>query len=109
MNHFYMNRYKMVFVPFTAVDHNRKSVTVGAGLLSTESIESYSWLLKSFLKAHKKQPTLVLTDQDPAIKQAIEAVFPNSKHRLCMWHIMKKLQMKVFIHILICIFTFEYV
>nr|KAJ0205004.1 hypothetical protein LSAT_V11C500284820 [Lactuca sativa] len=63
---------------------------------NNEIIESYSWLLKSFLKTHGKEPTLVLTDQDAAIKQAIENVFPNSKHRLCMWHIMKKLKSKEF-------------
>ncbi|CAI9302651.1 unnamed protein product [Lactuca saligna] len=72
----------MVFVPFTAIDHHKKSVIVGSGLLSNESIESYSWLLKAFLKTHGKEPTLVLTDQDAAIKQAVENVFRNSKHRL---------------------------
>ena len=86
----------MVFVPFTAIDNHKKSVTVGAALLSKETIESYEWLLKAFLNAHKgKEPKVVLTDQDPAIKQAVKAVLPNSRHRLCMWHIMKKLQAKV--------------
>ncbi|XP_023733919.2 protein FAR1-RELATED SEQUENCE 5-like [Lactuca sativa] len=79
---FRTNKYRMVFVPFTAIDHHKKSVTVGSGLLSNESIESYSWLLKAFLKTHGKEPTLVLTDQDAAIKQAVENVFRNSKHRL---------------------------
>ncbi|KAI3782480.1 hypothetical protein L2E82_12528 [Cichorium intybus] len=68
------NKYQMIFVPFTAIDHHKKSVTVGAGLLSNETIESYCWLLKAFLKAHGKQPTIVLTDQDPAIKQAVQLV-----------------------------------
>ncbi|XP_023733150.1 protein FAR-RED ELONGATED HYPOCOTYL 3-like [Lactuca sativa] len=49
-------------------------------------------LTLAFLKAHGKEPTLVSTDQDAAIKQVVENVFPNSKHRLCMWHIMKKLK-----------------
>ncbi|KAL7612083.1 hypothetical protein Lser_V15G07939 [Lactuca serriola] len=89
---FRTNKYRMVFVPFTAIDHHKKSVTVGSGLLSNESIESYSWLLKAFLKTHGKEQTLILTDQDAAIKQAVENVFRNSKHRLCMWHIMKKLK-----------------
>nr|KAJ0218774.1 hypothetical protein LSAT_V11C300152710 [Lactuca sativa] len=79
---FRTNKYRMVFVPFTAIDHHKKSVTVGSGLLSNESIESYSWLLKAFLKTHGKEPTLVLTDQDAAIKQAVENVFRNSRHRL---------------------------
>ncbi|KAI3496328.1 hypothetical protein L1887_38685 [Cichorium endivia] len=71
---FRTNKYQMIFVPFTAIDHHKKSVTVGAGLLSNETIESYCWLLKAFLKAHGKQPTIVLTDQDPAIKQAVQLV-----------------------------------
>ncbi|KAI3767342.1 hypothetical protein L2E82_17437 [Cichorium intybus] len=89
------NKYRMIFVPFTAIDNHRKSVTIGAGLLSNETIESYTWLLEAFLKAHGTQPKLVLTDQDPALIQAVERVFPESKHRLCMWHITQKLQKKV--------------
>ncbi|XP_076933468.1 protein FAR1-RELATED SEQUENCE 5-like [Bidens hawaiensis] len=42
-----------------------------------------------------KTPKVVVTDQDPAMKQAIAAVFPNTRHRLCMWHIMKKVADKV--------------
>nr|KAJ0186836.1 hypothetical protein LSAT_V11C900499280 [Lactuca sativa] len=92
---FRTNKYGMVFVPFTTIDNHKRSVTVGAGLLSNEKIESYCWLLEAFLKAHGKAPTLVLTDQDPSILQAVEAVFPNAQHRLCLWHITKKLQVNV--------------
>nr|KAJ0204763.1 hypothetical protein LSAT_V11C500257010 [Lactuca sativa] len=92
---FRTNKYGMIFVLFTAIDNHKRSINIGAGLLSNESIESYCWLLEAFLKAHVKHPQLVLTDQDPAILQAVEAIFPTSNHRLCMWHIMKKLQAKV--------------
>ncbi|XP_076893249.1 protein FAR-RED IMPAIRED RESPONSE 1-like [Bidens hawaiensis] len=85
----------MVFVPFTAIDNHCRNVTVGAALLSSESIESYSWLLKVFLDSFGIAPKVVVTDQDPAMKQAISLVLPNSRHRLCMWHIMKKLADKV--------------
>ncbi|XP_052623210.1 protein FAR1-RELATED SEQUENCE 5-like [Lactuca sativa] len=82
---FRTNKYRMVFVPFTAIDHHKKSVTVGSGLLSNESIESYSWLLKAFLKNHGKEPKLVLADQDVAIKQAVENIsddlFTNTDFR----------------------------
>nr|KAJ0190174.1 hypothetical protein LSAT_V11C800405080 [Lactuca sativa] len=71
---FRTNKYKMVFVPFTAIDHHKKSVIVGTGLLSRERNDSYEWLLKSFLIAHEgKAPKIVLTDQDPTIKQAMES------------------------------------
>lgn len=85
----------MIFVSLTAIDNHKRSINIGAGLLSNESIESYRWLLEAFLKAHGKHHQLVLTNQDPSILQAVEAIFPNSNHRLCMWHIMKKLQAKV--------------
>ncbi|XP_052627239.1 protein FAR-RED IMPAIRED RESPONSE 1-like [Lactuca sativa] len=71
---FRTNKYRMVFVSFTAIDHHKNSVTVGSGLLSNESIESHSWFLKAVLKTHGKEPTLVLTDQDATIKQAVENI-----------------------------------
>ncbi|KAJ0554296.1 putative MULE transposase domain, FHY3/FAR1 family [Helianthus annuus] len=89
------NKYNMIFVPFTGVDNHQKCVTFGAGLLYNETIESFTWLLDSFLKAHVKQPRLVLTDQDAAMKQAVSSVFTESTHRLCMWHVTKKLPAKV--------------
>lgn len=86
----------MIFVPFTGVDHHKKCVTFGAGMLYDETIESYTWLLNTFLTAHKhRQPTFILTDQDAAMKQAVSTVFTKSIHRLCMWHIMRKLPSKV--------------
>ena len=85
----------MVFVPFTGIDNHCRNVTLGAGLLASESIESYKWLLNSFVKSFGRQPKVVVTDQDPAMKQAIEEVFSTSRHRLCMWHIMKKVADKV--------------
>ncbi|XP_076925604.1 protein FAR1-RELATED SEQUENCE 5-like [Bidens hawaiensis] len=91
----YSFEYNMVFVPFTAIDNHCRNVTVGAALLSSESIESYSWLLKVFLDSFGIAPKVVVTDQDPAMKQAISLVLPNSRHRLCIWHIMKKLADKL--------------
>lgn len=81
----------MVFVPFTAVDNHNHNVIVGAALSTKENVINYTWMLQAFMQAHSKAPTLVLTDQCPAMKQAVETVFPNSRHRLCLWHISSKL------------------
>ncbi|XP_076926445.1 protein FAR1-RELATED SEQUENCE 5-like [Bidens hawaiensis] len=91
----YIREYKMVFVPFTTIDNHCQSVTVGAGLLAYETIESYTWLLQMLLKSFGSAPKVVVTYQDHAMKQAIASVFPNTRHRLCMWHIMKKVADKV--------------
>ncbi|XP_023745084.1 protein FAR1-RELATED SEQUENCE 3-like [Lactuca sativa] len=74
---FSMNKYDMVFVPFTGIDNHKKCVTFGAGLLSKEDGVSYEWLLTAFLKAFRKQPQLVLSDQDPALKKAIDKLEPH--------------------------------
>ncbi|GJU79677.1 RNA-directed DNA polymerase, eukaryota [Tanacetum coccineum] len=90
------NKYKMVFVPFTAIDNHRRSVTVGSGLLKRETGEAYGWLLIAFKKAFIRAPNIIVTDQDGAMRLAVAAEFPESKHRLCMWHIMQKIPAKEF-------------
>ena len=40
-------------------------------------------------------PNAIITDQDKAMKNAIQIVFPNERHRWCLWHILKKLPEKL--------------
>ncbi|XP_074267136.1 protein FAR1-RELATED SEQUENCE 5-like [Silene latifolia] len=42
------NKYDMVFVPFTGVDHHKRCINFGAGLIGDEIIECYRWLFKTF-------------------------------------------------------------
>ncbi|GJV70108.1 FAR1-related sequence 5-like protein [Tanacetum coccineum] len=88
------NEYKMVFVPFMAINNHRRIVTVGSGLLKKETAEAYGWLLRAFKKAFVHAPNIVVTDQDGAMRLAVAAEFPESKHRLCLWHIMQKIPTK---------------
>ncbi|XP_074291248.1 protein FAR1-RELATED SEQUENCE 5-like [Silene latifolia] len=86
----------MVFVPFTVVDHHKRCITFGVGLIGDESIECYTWLFKTFLEAMGGcQSRIIITDQDKSMKSVVPEVFKESTHRLCMWHIMKKLREKV--------------
>ncbi|XP_019166946.1 PREDICTED: protein FAR1-RELATED SEQUENCE 5-like [Ipomoea nil] len=89
------NMYSMVFVPFTGVDNHKRCITFVAGLLTKEDADSYSWLLKQFICAMGKKPACVVTDQDPAMRIAIERVLPECRHRYCMWHIMTKVNEKL--------------
>ncbi|KAJ9545236.1 hypothetical protein OSB04_024943 [Centaurea solstitialis] len=89
------NQHAMAFVPFLAVDNHKASVVIGSALIAGETIENFTWVLQAFLKCYKKQPAVVLTDQCSAMKQAVPLVFNESRHRLCMWHIMKKVPSKV--------------
>ncbi|XP_021985070.1 protein FAR-RED IMPAIRED RESPONSE 1-like [Helianthus annuus] len=96
-------RYSMVFVPFTGIDNHHCNVTFGVALLASETADTYIWLLRVFLKAVGSQPKVVVTDQDPAMKKAISAVFVDTRHRLCMWHVMHKLSQMVGVRL--CNFT----
>jgi hypothetical protein len=85
------NQYNMKFTPFIGVNHHMQSVFLGAGFLLNEKIESYKWLLKTFLLTMgEKAPTLITTNEDASMRSAIASVFLDSFHRLCMWHIMEK-------------------
>ena len=85
----------MMFVPFTGIDNHNRNVTLGAAILGSETAETYSWLLRAIKNAYGYAPPVIVTDQDPAMKRAIADVWPESRHRLCMWHIMDKLTTKV--------------
>ncbi|KAL9660441.1 hypothetical protein QQ045_025256 [Rhodiola kirilowii] len=89
-----MNKYNLVFVPFTGVDNQLRSVTLAAGLISKEDVDSCTWLLTCFMKLSEREPSVIVTDQDASMKAAIATIFPSSRHRFCMWHITEKLQAK---------------
>ncbi|GJR35688.1 FAR1-related sequence 5-like protein [Tanacetum coccineum] len=89
------NNYNMKFVPFIDINNHGKCVTLGSGMLLHEDTKSYTWLLTAFMTAFLKEPTMIVTAQDGAMKRAIKAVFTKAKHILCMWHIMQKIPSKI--------------
>ncbi|XP_022875791.1 protein FAR1-RELATED SEQUENCE 5-like [Olea europaea var. sylvestris] len=94
------NKYDMPFVPFVGVNHHGQSILLGCRFLSNEDTSTFVWLFKTWLKCmHGLPPHGIITDQDRAMQNAIEIVFPNTKHRWCLWHIMKKLPEKFGYHV----------
>jgi hypothetical protein len=89
------NTHKMPFAPFVGVNHHGQSILLGCGLLSNEDTNTFIWLFESWLKCMSgRAPNAIITDQDKAMQKAIEIVFPKTKHRFCLWHIMEKLPHK---------------
>ena len=67
------------------------SIQFGCALLQDETELTFLWLFETWLEAMGgRAPTSIITDQDLAMKGAIAKVFPNTRHRLCIWHIKKK-------------------
>ncbi|XP_042952122.1 protein FAR1-RELATED SEQUENCE 5-like [Carya illinoinensis] len=90
------NRYGMPFAPFVGVNHHGQSILLGAGLISCEDTATFVWLFKTWLQCTDGiAPRAIITDQDRAMKNAIAIVFPQSRHRFCLWHILKKVPEKL--------------
>ena len=90
------NKYDMPFAPFVGVNHHEQYILLGCRLISSEDIEPFMWLFEVWLSCMSDSPPLgIITDQDRAMQKAIENVFPTTRHRWCLWHIMKKVPEKL--------------
>ncbi|KAH6755518.1 hypothetical protein C2S53_011872 [Perilla frutescens var. hirtella] len=59
------NKYNMICAPFVGLNNHKKNVMFG----------------------FSKCPVTIFTDQDLAITNALSKVFPDARHRLCIWHL----------------------
>lgn len=81
----------MPLAPFIGVNHHRMSIIFGIAMLRSEDKDAFIWLFQTWVKAmYGQQPRAIITDQDPAMRAAIIDVFPNTVHRCCQWHVMRK-------------------
>ncbi|KAK9911237.1 hypothetical protein M0R45_035158 [Rubus argutus] len=82
------NIYKRPLCMFVGTNNHRATILYGCAILWNEQIDTYTWLLETFLESmNGKMPVSVLTDGDESMHRAIVDVFPNARHRICSWHI----------------------
>lgn len=90
------NKYELPFASFVGANHHGQLTLLGCALLSGEVTDTFTWLFQSWLACMSGQaPKAIITDQDMAVQKAVENVFPDTRHRWCLWHIMKKLPDKL--------------
>lgn len=83
---------KLPFAPFVGVNHHFQSMLLGCAMVADETKSTFVWLMKTWLRAmHGQAPRVIITDQDNALKEAIEEVFPNTRHCYSLWHILEKI------------------
>ncbi|CAL8151977.1 unnamed protein product [Prunus armeniaca] len=76
------------FAMFVGVNNHRQTVVFGAALLYAETADTFIWLFDTFVKAMSgKKPISILTDQDAAMAKVLLSEWPETCHRLCIWHI----------------------
>ncbi|KAA8517268.1 hypothetical protein F0562_017561 [Nyssa sinensis] len=90
------NKYDMTFAPFVGVNHHGHSILLRCGLISNKDTDIFTWLFQTWLTCMSgRAPSGIIIEQDKAMKKTIEKVFPNKRHRWCLWHIMKKILEKL--------------
>ncbi|KAM6565436.1 hypothetical protein CsatA_024564 [Cannabis sativa] len=90
------NKYDMPLAPFTGVNHHGQPILFGCALLSDENTATFTWLFKTWLACMSgRAPNVIITDEHNSMTKAIDVVFPNTRHRWCLWQVMKKLLVKL--------------
>jgi hypothetical protein len=56
-----------------------------------ESAESAAWSCLCFSDCFRVPPAVIFSDCAPALKAAVESVFPTSQHLYCVWHLSKNM------------------
>jgi hypothetical protein len=98
-NTYKTNRFGMPLMDIIGVDHNSISFFVAFAFLPDESEGSYQWALAN-LKGlfdilhliQQLQPSVISTDCDQALRNAISSIFPETPTLLCLWHANKNIQ-----------------
>ncbi|CAA2969341.1 FAR1-RELATED SEQUENCE 3 [Olea europaea subsp. europaea] len=86
-----IHKYKVPFAPFTGVNHHGQTILFGCALLLDESEATFVWLLKTFRAAmNDRSPVSITTDQDRVIQIAISQVFPEARHCISKWHVLRE-------------------
>ena len=77
---------------FSGVSQRGTTIPLGTCFIIDEEMNAYEWQLSEWVKAMGDlHPTLVITDSDPAVVAVLGAVFPESRHMWCLWHMLRNI------------------
>ncbi|KAL4555361.1 hypothetical protein LXL04_037979 [Taraxacum kok-saghyz] len=84
--------YNMLLGVWFGIDNHGKAFLLGCVLLQDETSQSFSWALQTFIRFLRgNHPQTIVTDIDPTLRDAITTELPNTKHVICIWHVLSKL------------------
>uniref|UniRef100_A0A7N0TUD7 Protein FAR1-RELATED SEQUENCE n=2 Tax=Kalanchoe fedtschenkoi TaxID=63787 RepID=A0A7N0TUD7_KALFE len=89
-------KYKIPLVIIMGVNNHIQPTLLGCGLIADETLYTFVWLLQTWLiSMGGRAPRVILTDQNSALKQAVAAVLPESRHCFALWNVLEKIPSKL--------------
>ncbi|XP_052300876.1 PKS-NRPS hybrid synthetase cheA-like [Citrus sinensis] len=85
------NRYAFPLLEVVGLTSTEMTFSVCFAYIEREREDNYSWALdklKGFMD-NNMLPSVIVTDREVALMNAIQNVFPTATHILCRWHISK--------------------
>ncbi|WVZ93382.1 hypothetical protein U9M48_039365 [Paspalum notatum var. saurae] len=85
------NMYDKPLCMFVGANPHLQCAIFGFALLGDKTVETFEWVFNAFKMCMGTEgPRVMLIDQDPAMPIALRRVFPNTIHRLCLWHVQNR-------------------
>lgn len=86
----------MSFAPFIKINHHGYSIMLGCKLISHEDTETFTLLFEVWLSYMSDSPLIgIITYKVKVMQKAIGIVFPMTRHRWYLWHVMKNVLKKL--------------
>ncbi|XP_044504010.1 putative protein FAR1-RELATED SEQUENCE 10 [Mangifera indica] len=84
--------YGLLLGVWFGMDNHGNAILLGCALLQDENFHSFTWALQTFVRFMRgRRPQTILTDIDSGLREGISRELPNTKHVICIWHILSKL------------------
>ncbi|XP_028119767.1 protein FAR1-RELATED SEQUENCE 5-like [Camellia sinensis] len=90
------NRYRLHLLEIVGVTSTEMTFSVAFAYLQYERVDNYAWVLATLRDGIDGfvVPTIIVTDRELALMNAIQKIFPSGRHLLCRRHISKNVLTK---------------
>lgn len=88
------NKFGMPLLNIVGITSTYNTFSGGFIFMREETQSDYKWAMEKFKEHVQVKPTVVVTDRELALINAVEEVFLVTKHLLSLWHIKKNILAK---------------
>lgn len=98
-NTYKTNCFKIYLFQITSVTDQKSVINFGFSLINTEKEEGFMWLSQQLDDLRHSldiaAPSVIITDKEIALKNALLQVFPQTQQQLCVYHINTNINAKI--------------